>query len=122
MFKRGLRQIRNIVGRLRFFFQLGHNRWFVFALSLIQFALIIFTHYWEKLPNIPNVLSRFEPFLLVFILTYIPTAVMFGYFEARKGTYRSEALAQLEYNPVTKKLFDELYHIRKELRELKKSE
>ena len=113
-----LRTCRDLLGKIRFYFVLGHSRWTIFFISLVQFALIFNDLLWMDLVFIPDILKHFSIFLVLFFVTYIPITTLFGFIDAKKGPYQKEVEESGEVNPIWKRMFQELHDIKLLLGEL----
>ncbi len=100
-----------------FEFRQGHSTYLGFALSFINFVLITYNLFLEKvLPDF----SLFQ-FCVVFGLLYTPTSIIIGRFHIDKQARYDTGMISNE-NPVFRAMMDELKEIRKTLQEIKENE
>ena len=106
--KKILREIIDKFGRLKLYFLRGHSQWFVYIFSLTSFSLLFYNFLFKNLGFIPEYLKQFSIFFLLFIVLYIPLAIIIGYFDYKKGTFKAEQGIILEWSPIWKKMFTEI--------------
>jgi len=82
VFRRSLKLMRDLF----IFFKAGHSGYLSFAISLFNFAVIQHRLLISQIPMFSQALPSLTSFLVFFIVTYIPLAIVIGVFEFRKGT------------------------------------
>ncbi len=68
------------MSRRWFDFRLGHSTYLIFALSFGNFVLIFHRLFIERVPALNEIFSSLWIFVFVFILAYIPIAIIIGIF------------------------------------------
>ena len=79
-------------------FRQGHGLYLIFALSFANFVLIFHRLLIERIEILNNVFSNLWFFALVFLIMYIPVAILVGFWH-RKTQIRVEAELGLRQNP-----------------------
>lgn len=95
------------LSRLRTYFLRGHSNWFAYGMSFLNFITISFYLLIENLTIVPNSF-RFRDYALLFFMTYIPLAIIVGYVDMKKGTYRVEQKMAMEMSPIWTEVFEKL--------------
>jgi len=76
--------MRNRWARRRWFdFRQGHGIYLIFLLSFSNFVLIFYRLMIEKIPILNDLFSDLWIFVIIFILLYIPIAVLVGHWHNR---------------------------------------
>lgn len=92
-------------GRRRWLdFRQGHGLYLIFALSFANFILIFHRLLIERIDFLGNIFSELWVFGIVFLLLYIPVAVLVGFWH-RRTQIKVEAEQVLRQNPVMAKNF-----------------
>ena len=120
------------VRRRWFDFRNGHGFYLIFALTFANFVLIFHRLLVERIPSLNEMFSSLWVFAIVFILLYIPVAVIIGAWH-RKTQLRVEQEQYLRNNPFLVKIWriqldvilgkasqDEIEYIRKLLKSMEK--
>lgn len=81
MLRRTARRLRD----LWIYFKTGHSGYLTFTLSILNFVVLQHRLLIQYIPFLSKYLSSLTSFFLVFVFTYIPLAIVIGYFEFRKG-------------------------------------
>jgi len=115
MKEKKIRTVINKFGRLKLYFLRGHSQWFVYVFSLTNFSLLFYNFLFKNLRFIPEALKQFYIFFSLFIILYVPIAMIIGYFDFKKGTFKAEQMVMLEMSPIWKKMFIEINIIRNQL-------
>ncbi|MHA2170748.1 MAG: hypothetical protein ACXAB7_12710 [Candidatus Kariarchaeaceae archaeon] len=102
---------------LRTYFLRAHNNWFAYAFSLLNFITISFYLLIENLTVIPDSF-RLRHYILLFVLIYTPLAILVGFLDLRKGTFRVEQKLARELSPIWIDVFDHLNEIRNSQKEI----
>ena len=97
------RKILDNIGKYKMFFLRGHNSWFYFIFWLVSFTTIIYKLLLED--SIMPEWMHFSYFFFLFIIVYVPLAIVVGRFDYKKGTFRGEVNVSLEVNPLIQKQF-----------------
>ena len=113
-------------------FRQGHSFYLIFALTFANFILIFHRLLVERIPSLNEIFSSLWGFAIVFILLYIPVAVIIGAWH-RKTQLRVEQEQYLRNNPFLVKIWriqldvilgkasqDEIEYIRKLLKSMEK--
>ena len=80
-----LRSIGRTVRDLWIYFKAGHSGYLVYTMSIMNFIVLQHRLLISYIPLLSQYLSRLSTFFFLFIGTYMPLAVVIGYFEFRKG-------------------------------------
>ncbi|OLS28452.1 MAG: hypothetical protein HeimC2_06710 [Candidatus Heimdallarchaeota archaeon LC_2] len=99
-------QLLNI-SRLRTYFLRGHSNWFAYVMSLLNFVTISFYLLIENLTIVSDNF-KFRHYVLLFVVVYLPLAIIVGYFDMTRGTYRVEQKMAKELSPLWKEVFEKL--------------
>jgi len=109
------------ISRYKQYFLRGHSGWFALTFSLIQFTVIIYELVLKNLFFLKDTpFNHYFVFLVVFTVIYFPIAVIVGFMDFRRGTYKGEQKLALELSPIWKDVFSEFKVIREENDMLKK--
>ena len=79
------------------YFKTGHSGYLVYSLSILNFVVLQHRLLISYIPFLSQYLSRLSTFIIVFVITYIPFAIIIGYFEFRKGEVKRRPML----NPYT---------------------
>ena len=80
--------IRNVARKSRdlwIYFKAGHGGYLVYSMSIMNFIVLQHRLFIQYIPFLDKYLSKLSTFVALFFFTYIPLAVILGYFEYRKG-------------------------------------
>jgi hypothetical protein len=80
--------IRNVARKLRdiwIYFKAGHGGYLVYSMSIMNFVVLQHRLLIQYIPFLNKYLSSLSTFVAFFFITYIPLAVVLGYFEFKKG-------------------------------------
>ncbi len=116
--------LRNAIdegARLRQYFLRGHGNWFALMFSLINFTLIFYNLLFKNLFFVPEFLKSFSVFFIIFGIIYFPVAVIVGWLDFRKGTYRAEQQLTREISPIWREVFSKLDRLEEQNIVLQKS-
>ena len=94
------------VSEARTYFLRGHGNWLVYPMSIINFISVSFYLLIDNLTIIPDEFKLLRYYVLAFLVTYIPAAIIIGYFDMNRGTYRVEQKMAKELSPLWKEVFD----------------
>jgi hypothetical protein len=67
------------------YFKAGHSGYLTFSLSIMNFITLQHRLLIEYVPFLSKYISSLSTFIVIFFFTYIPLAVLIGFFEFRKG-------------------------------------
>ena len=67
------------------YFKTGHSGYLTFALSIMNFVVLQHRLLISYIPFLSQYMGKLSTFIVFFISTYIPIAVIIGYFEFQKG-------------------------------------
>jgi len=114
-------RIRTILYRLsegRTYFIRGHSNWLAYPISMLNFISISFYLLIDNLSIIPDEFKLLRYYVILFIFTYIPGAVLIGYFDMNKGAYRVEQRMAKELSPIWKDVFNQFEEIQNNQKEI----
>ncbi|MDP6458195.1 MAG: hypothetical protein QGF78_02545 [Candidatus Bathyarchaeota archaeon] len=80
--------MRNFARKVRdmwIYFKAGHGGYLVYSMSIMNFVVLQHRLLIQYVPFLDKYLNKLSTFVALFFLTYIPLAVLMGYFEFRKG-------------------------------------
>lgn len=92
------------MSRRWFDFRLGHGVYLIFALSFGNFVLIFHRLFIERVPALNEIFPSLWMFVLVFILAYIPIAVIIGIWH-RKSQLKVDQEQSIRQNWIWVKVF-----------------
>ncbi len=92
------------MSRRWFDFRLGHSVYLIFALSFGNFVLIFHRLFIERIPELNEIFPSLWMFVLVFILAYIPIAVIIGVWH-RKSQLKVDVEQTIRQNWIWVKVF-----------------
>ena len=98
MIIRGGRALRD----LWIYFKTGHSGYLVYTLSMLNFVVLQHRLLISYIPFLSHYISRLSTFIALFAVTYIPLAMVIGYFEFRKG----EVMRRPMLNPYTQETLE----------------
>jgi len=78
-------------------FRNGHSIYLVFVLTFVNFILITYNFAIKNVPFLQGIIDNTAVFAILFILVYIPAAILIGYYH-RKKQYVIENEAWLKEN------------------------
>ena len=67
------------------YFKAGHSGYLTFLISIMNFITLQHRFLISSIPFLSQYLEKLSTFVVFFFLTYIPLAVLVGYFDFRKG-------------------------------------
>ncbi len=92
-------------GRRRWWeFRQGHSIYLIFILTFINFILISYRLLIEQIPLFKQLLPELWIFVVLFLVFYIPAAILIGYWH-RKTQLRVENTLSLQQNPFMARMF-----------------
>ena len=97
--------------RRRWFdFRQGHSIYLIFAMAFANFVLIFYRLLIENVEILGNIFSSLWIFIFVFLMIYIPVALLIGYWH-RKTQMRVEQEQSMRQNPMMARNFRMLVDI-----------
>ena len=81
-----LRQAARLTRDLWIYFKSGHSGYFAFILSMLNFVVLQYNLFVERIPILKQYMPRMGTFFILFSLIYFPVAILLGRFEFKKGT------------------------------------
>jgi len=97
--------------RRRWFdFRQGHSIYLIFAMAFANFVLIFYRLLIERVEILGNIFSSLWIFIFVFLMIYIPVALLIGYWH-RKTQMRVEQEQAMRQNPMMARNFRMLIDI-----------
>ena len=122
------------IRRRWFDFRQGHSIYLIFAMSFANFVLIFYRLLVEEVEILSQIFSSLWIFIAVFLLTYIPVAILIGLWH-RRTQMKVESEQALRHNPFFARIFrvlmdmvdgkaskEEIENIRNLLRSIEKGE
>jgi len=91
-------------------FRSGHGMYLIFAMSFVNFILIFYRLLIERNEILGDIFSSLLIFSVVFLILYIPVAVLIGFWH-RRTQLRVETEMGIRYNPFFAKMFRNLVDI-----------
>jgi len=91
-------------------FRLGHGMYLIFAMSFANFVLIFYRLLIEQIEILGEIFSSLLIFTLVFVILYIPVAILIGLWH-RRTQMRVESEQALRHNPFMARNFRMLVDI-----------
>jgi len=91
-------------------FRQGHSVYLIFMLTFINFILISYRLLIEKIPVFNKIFPELWIFAILFILTYIPLAILIGLWH-RKTQLRVETTIVNQQNPILAKMIRTLLDV-----------
>jgi uncharacterized protein YneF (UPF0154 family) len=85
-------------------FRQGHGVYLIFALTFINFILIAYRLLIERITTFKEIFPELWIFATLFILIYIPAAILIGFWH-RKTQLRVETTLIQQQNPLMAKMF-----------------
>lgn len=79
--------------------RMGHSTYLAFALSMINFVVLNYNLLIANVSFLHNVFQHIWLFALIFIITYIPSAIFIGYKFYRKKQLAIDQEVSLKENP-----------------------
>ena len=80
-----IRRTARVLRDLWIYFKTGHGGYLVYTLSMLNFVVLQHRLLISYIPLLSQYMGRLSTFIVVFVTTYVPLAVVIGYFEYRKG-------------------------------------
>lgn len=88
--KMNLKGFRDWLERRFWEFRHGHSTYLVYAISLFNFITINYYLLITNIPFLANIFSHLWVFIIVFIFTYFPIAILIGHKLFRKHQYKTD--------------------------------
>ena len=92
------------IRRRWFDFRQGHSVYLIFAMSFANFVLIFYRLLVERVEILSQIFSSLWIFITVFLLTYIPIAILIGLWH-RRTQMKVEQEQSLRNNPFFARIF-----------------
>lgn len=80
-------------------FRNGHGIYLAFIFSFVNFILLTYRFVIEPSAEYTHVFDRLTPFAVLFVLIYVPSAILIGYWH-RRTQYKVESDLKFMYNPL----------------------
>jgi len=93
----------NWMRRRWFDFRQGHSYYLIFVLSFGNFILIFHRLFIERIPALNEILGNLGIFVIIFVLLYIPIAIIIGTWH-RKSQMKIDVDLALRQNPLFAKM------------------
>ena len=94
-------------------FRQGHSIYLIFMLTFINFILISYRLLIEKITLFKEVIPDLGIFALLFLFSYIPAAILIGYWH-RKTQLRVETTIIQQQNPILARMIRTLLDVQTE--------
>ena len=94
----------NWIKRRWFDFRQGHSLYLIFILTFSNFVLIFHRLLIERVPALEQIFSDLWVFIVVFVLAYLPIAILVGAWH-RKRQMKIDQEFQIRENPMLAKMF-----------------
>ena len=85
-------------------FRVGHGIYLIFILTFVNFILISYRLLIERIPFLEEILPELWIFMILFLIFYIPAAIMIGFWH-RRTQLKVESTLVYQQNPVLAKMF-----------------
>jgi len=92
------------IRRRWFDFRQGHSIYLIFAMSFANFVLIFYRLLVEEVEILSQIFSSLWIFVIVFLLSYIPIAILIGLWH-RRTQMKVESEQMLRHNPFLVRIF-----------------
>ena len=100
----------NWIKRRWFDFRQGHSLYLIFVLTFSNFVLIFHRLLIERVPALEQIFSDLWVFIVVFVLAYLPIAILVGAWH-RKTQLKVDIEVAVRQNPIWAKMFRTLIDI-----------
>jgi uncharacterized protein YneF (UPF0154 family) len=94
---------KNWIQKRWFDFRQGHSYYLIFTLSFGNFVLIFHRLFIERIPELNEIFGNLGIFVIVFILIYIPVAIIIGVWH-RRSQMKIDVDVALRQNPLFAKM------------------
>ena len=74
-----------ILWTLWILFKRGHSMYLAFLVSFLNFITIQYSLLISKMPTLRTIFTSLQTFIAIFLLIYIPTAIILGWIDYRRG-------------------------------------
>ena len=82
----------------------GHTIYLIYILTFVNYILITYTFFIEKIPFFQELIPHLWIFVLIFLVSYIPASTIIGYWH-RRTQLRVENTIKFLENPLWAKMF-----------------
>jgi len=82
----------------------GHTMYLIYILTFVNYILITYTFFIEKIPFFQELIPHLWIFVLIFLVSYIPASTIIGYWH-RRTQLKVETTIKLLENPLWAKMF-----------------
>ena len=82
----------------------GHTLYLIYILTFVNFILISYTFFIERIPFVEELVPHLWIFVLIFLVSYIPASIIIGYWHRRTQLKVDTTIKILE-NPLLAKMF-----------------
>ena len=82
----------------------GHTIYLIYILTFVNYILITYTFFIEKIPFFQELIPHLWIFVLIFLVSYIPASTIIGYWH-RRTQLRVDTTIKLLENPLWAKMF-----------------
>jgi len=82
----------------------GHTLYLIYILTFVNFILISYTFFIERIPFVEELFPHLWIFVLIFLVSYIPASIIIGYWHRRTQLKVDTTIKILE-NPLLAKMF-----------------
>ena len=85
-------------------FRIGHSTYLIFLLTFTNFVLISYRLLIERIPFLQDIVPELWIFAILFLLLYIPTSIIVGFWH-RKTQLKVDTTLAMYQNPFVAKMF-----------------
>ena len=82
----------------------GHTIYLIYILTFVNYILITYTFFIEKIPFFQELIPHLWIFVVIFLVSYIPASTIIGYWH-RRTQLKVETTIKLLENPLWAKMF-----------------
>lgn len=101
--------LKERIFRYNAYFRKGHSHYLAFIIALANFIVIQYRLLIQNIPDLQNIFSSLTIFAIIFIPVYLVVSTLIGWWDHRKGPYRTEKVLFAEANPIYRDLAAALY-------------
>jgi len=83
------------------FFRMGHGTYLALGLSFLNFIVLQYRLLIENIPALQSAFPHLKSFGIIFVLIYVPIAIVIGWLDYRKGSVTTDSVLRVEANPFT---------------------
>jgi len=107
-----LRKVARIMRDMWIYFKKGHGGYFVFILGMLNFVVLQYNLFIERIPFLKQYFPHMLSFIILFSFIYFPLAIILGRFDFKRGS----TMRQPFLTPYTQDFIESNIRLRKSLR------